>query len=159
MHAFVHCLYSNSNKPSNIAGCCKETKQNDKNVVWYNMLFFLHKNLFYFIYLHLLAVYEFREDAIFVIQSKSVINGRFSFFLFLNGKQRAIALKKNKLFITYKSWINTSLMKICCLLKQLLNVFWKKKTRLKTSCFILKMQNGGKRLTLWCHISQLWVLD
>lgn len=48
------------------------------------MLFFLHKNLFYFIYLHLLAVYEFREDAIFEIQSKSVKKKFLSFFW--NGK-------------------------------------------------------------------------
>lgn len=33
------------------------------------MLFFFYIKI-YFIYLHLLAVYEFREDAIFVIQSK-----------------------------------------------------------------------------------------
>lgn len=63
----------------------KKQNKKTKNVVWYNMLFFLHKNLFYFIYLHLLAVYEFREDAIFVIQSKSVKKILLSFF-YLNGK-------------------------------------------------------------------------
>lgn len=64
----------------------KKQNKKTKNVVWYNMLFFLHKILFYFIYLHLMAVYEFREDAIFVIQSKSVKKILLSFFFFLNGK-------------------------------------------------------------------------
>lgn len=45
------------------------------------MLFFFYIKI-YFI---LLAVYEFREDAIFVIQSKSVKKILLSFF-YLNGK-------------------------------------------------------------------------
>lgn len=84
------------------------------------MLFFFYIKI-YFI---LLAVYEFREDAIFVIQNQSK---KFSylFFFWMENKERHFDQEQN--FVTYASWIDISLTKILCLLKQSLIVFWDKK--------------------------------
>lgn len=85
------------------------------------MLYFFYIKI-YFI---LLAVYEFREDAIFVIHSKSVKKILFSFLFWMENKKRHFDQEQN--FVTYASWIDISLTKILCLLKQSLIVFWDKK--------------------------------
>lgn len=77
------------------------------------------------IYFILLAVYEFREDAIFVIHSKSVKKILLSFLFWMENKERHFDQEQN--FVTYASWIDISLTKILCLLKQSLIVFWDKK--------------------------------
>lgn len=99
-------------------------------------------SLTHWIYLHSLAVYDVRSDAIFVNQLISVKNWHFSYLL-LKWKYKARLWTRTK-FI-YKSWIDTSLMKIFCWLQLSLNVF-RNKTCLKTSRFMLKTRKWREKI-------------
>lgn len=121
MLSYIHYKVIQTNRQISLDAVKKQNKKT-KNVVDTICYFFYIK--IYFIYLHLLAVYEFREDAIFVIQSNSVKKIILSFFLMEN-KERQFDQEQN--FVTYASWIDISLTKILCLLKQSLIVFWDKK--------------------------------
>lgn len=95
----------------------------------------------HWIYLHSLAVYDIRSDAIFVNQLISVKNWHFSYLL-LKWKYKARLWTRTK-FI-YKSWIDTSLKNFCWL-QLSLNVFGNK-TCLKTRRFMLKTRKWREKI-------------
>lgn len=80
MLSYIAYTVIQTNRQISLDAVKKQNKKTKKGS-WYNKLFFFYIKI-YFI---LLAVYEFREDAIFVIQSKSVKKILLSFF-FWNGK-------------------------------------------------------------------------
>lgn len=80
MLSYIHYKVIQTNRQISLDAVKKQNKKTKNVVDTICYIFFYIK-----IYFILLAVYEFREDAIFVIQSKSVKKISLIFF-FLNGK-------------------------------------------------------------------------
>lgn len=120
MLSYIHYKVIQTNRQISLDAVKKQNKKTKNVVDTICYIFFYIK-----IYFILLAVYEFREDAIFVIHSKSVKKILLSFLFWMENKERHFDQEQN--FVTYASWIDISLTKILCLLKQSLIVFWDKK--------------------------------
>lgn len=119
MLSYIHYKVIQTNRQISLDAVKKQNKKTKNVVDTICYIFFYIK-----IYFILLAVYEFREDAIFVIHSKSVKKILLSFLFWMENKERHFDQEQN--FVTYASWIDISLTKILCLLKQSLIVFWDK---------------------------------